>query len=412
MIFKLQSKTFINFFLSGLLLYGTLFLSLILFLFFTNRDLLNETFFLNWDAQHYFFIKENGYQGFRVAFFPLFPFAWKLIGVSPFIISLLNGSLFIFFASILATAFPIAGKKYFFLALTFPSIIFMFLPYSEAFFFLASTLLLVGLHKKNERLILAGFFLCSLARPVTYIFIPAIFIMEILTASNHKELLRKISLYSCVVIGGLLLTMLIQHQYTGKWFSFFEAQQGWGNYFRFPEIPLNSWAGDNIVRLDATALLIGFISLITIIIWLKKYLQTKSIIPSKAIVFSALYLAGISMFVLFFRGGWLFSLNRFVFATPFFMVGFFYMLSEFRFEIKKMGWILLAVSAFWLLAGSYGHIQTVLKYEALTVYLMLFFLISHPHKNISRISYLLCLAGNIFLFLFFYHRFMNGGWVG
>ena len=30
--------------------------------------------FLNWDAEHYSWIKDNGYEGFRVAFFPLFPF--------------------------------------------------------------------------------------------------------------------------------------------------------------------------------------------------------------------------------------------------------------------------------------------------------------------------------------------------
>ena len=144
---------------------------------------------------------------------------------------------------------------------------------------------------------------------------------------------------------------------------------------------------------------------------IKKYLQHKIIATPKAIIFSTLYLAGISMFVLFFRGGSLFSLNRFVFATPFFMVCFFYFVEQIHLNTKKAAWCFFAVSIYWLLFGSYVHIQTTLKYEALSLYILLFMLIPHKNKILSNLSFAICLVGNIFLFLFFYYRFLSGNWV-
>lgn len=66
-------------------LYAILFITIIIslrFLFF--RELLNIDNFLNWDAEHYNWIKDNGYEGFRIAFFPLFPLLWKLLHVDTF----------------------------------------------------------------------------------------------------------------------------------------------------------------------------------------------------------------------------------------------------------------------------------------------------------------------------------------
>ncbi len=64
--------------------------------------------FSQWDASIYHCIKENGYKSedscygkVRAAFFPLFPFLWKMTGASPIIISILNYLIFVLALSLL-----------------------------------------------------------------------------------------------------------------------------------------------------------------------------------------------------------------------------------------------------------------------------------------------------------------------
>jgi hypothetical protein len=72
--------------------------------------LLIEKNFLNWDAEHYAFIKDHGYDGFRIAFFPLFPLIWKVIPVDAIWISIINAGIFLTSIYILIKQFGI--KKY------------------------------------------------------------------------------------------------------------------------------------------------------------------------------------------------------------------------------------------------------------------------------------------------------------
>lgn len=392
-----------------------LFIFLILFSYLLlsgNQNVITETSFLNWDAAHYHFIMQNGYDDFRVAFFPLFPFFWKLLKLSPIGISLLNGLVFSISLSILICFLEIKRSRYFFLAMLFPPFIFMFLPYSEAMFFLSSALFLIGFHKQNITLILIGLFLCSLSRPVAYIFIPAIFITEYLVSKTLYGFIKNSLLFSLTIFLGLFLTICIHHYSTGNWLAFFEAQTSWGNYFRLPQFPITSWAGGNIVRLDGSALLIGLTAAALATNWFKKKILKGELTESRVLIFSTLYLAGISLFVLFFRGGWLFSLNRFVFATPFFLVFFLSFLPKINLTLKQLLFCFLALSIFWFWFESYVHIQNILKFEALTLFLLAFFLINNKNKTLSSISFGVCIVGNILLILYFYHRFLKGEWVG
>ncbi len=410
---KLKSDLFIKNLLMCLAFFGAVAVFFLSYVFISgDAGLLAGNSFLNWDAQHYDFIRRNGYADFRVAFFPLFPLVWKLTAFSPAGISLLNGGVFIVSFAALTAALKIQADKYFFLLLSFPGLLFMFLPYSEAVFFLSASLLLAGLHKKNDLLVVSGLLLCSFARPVAYIFIPALFITEFLCAAGIREFLKKSLMYSGVVLLGLLLTLAVQYHYTGNWFAFFEAQKGWGNYFRIPQFPLTSWAGGNIVRLDGTALLIGLTAAGFSVFWVWKKVKGRIAFEKKELVFSVLYLAGISLFVLLFRGGWLFSLNRFVFSTPFFLVACYYFLPSLNLTRKYFLYVFLFLSVYWFWFASYVHIQSLLKYEALTVFLILFLLTGSRHKTISRVAFAVCLLGNIFLTVYLYHKFLGGGWVG
>jgi len=116
---------------------------------------------------------------------------------------------------------------------------------------------------------------------------------------------------------------------------------------------------------------------------------------------------------LIFRGGSLFSLNRFIFATPFIIVAFnFWLKQNYKFNTKQLLYIFGFIFLFWLLFGSYGHIQTLLIFLSLSFYVFLIFAIKFEKNIVSKIASILLILINITFQIIFYVRFLNGGWVG
>ena len=375
-----------------------------------NPGLLSERSFLNWDSQHYFSIVQNGYQPYSTAFFPLFPLSWKLLGFSPIAISIVNGLVFIFSFSILATAMSFTRKELL-LCSSVPCLMFMFLPYTEAFFFACTTLLLAGYYRNNLILVALGFFLCGLCRPVSYFFLPAMIITEIFLQSDRRIFYKRVIIFSSCIAVSLFVTLYIQYVYTGEWFDFFKSQEKWDNHFRIPSFPLTSWAGGKIVSLDASALLAGMLAALASLFLLRNKIVMKrkeSISPS--VLFSLIYLAEVAVFVLFFRGGSLFSLNRFVYATAFFSVALVWFLRSVQFSMKWWSIFLVASNVFWLLFASYVHIQVVLYFFALSVFLSLFYL-SAIKGRIGTLFLAILLLLSASLQVYFFYRFLSYEWV-
>ena len=374
-------------------------------------DLLKSEHFLNWDAEHYEFIMQNGFESYRVAFFPLFPLIWKFLALGTYGAVLLNSIVFLMTFCLIVRKLKIKNSLEIVLYLTIPSFIFFYLPYSESIFFLCSTAILFGIKDKKYYLIYIGLFFAILARPAFTIFIPALIITEFFSEFRTKTWLR-ISIYIGISLVGVLLVTFIQFLDTGEWFKFFEAQKHWGNFLQIPSLPLTSWAGGFIVRLDGFAFLIGIISggfLLGLIFKLKQF--RNSVIPSE-VIFSLAYLGGITLIVLLFRGGSLFSLNRFIFATPFIIVAFnFWLKSDFCITKKQLFSIFGLIFVFWLLFGSYVHIQLMLKYLLVTFYAILIFAMKSEIQFIRKWSLIaLIFLGFTFQIMLFV-RFLNGNWV-
>ncbi len=377
----------------------------------------NEPFFyenslLNWDANQYYRIVHEGYNGYRVAFFPFFPFLWKVLGCGIYAMTFFNALLFIISCAILTTVFNFSAKELF-LMLSFPSLIFMFLPYTEALFFFSSMVVLIGMKKNWNWVVFVGMLLASCTRPVVYVFIPIIVLILLIRNDKHS-ILQKLGFYILPILLGLILVIYLQYTNTHDWFAFFHSQKaGWNNYIRLPKLHLTSWGGDDIARLDGTAFLVGIMATVAIGYSFVESKRTgkSELINQEAILFSVLYLAGISWLILFTRGGSLFSLNRFVFATPFFFVAISCLLKK-TWEAREYVLIFIGINAFWLLFGSYVHIQEVLKYFVLSIYMIFFLFISHRNKYIALGAYLICLIGNITLQVYCYQYFLNGGWIG
>jgi hypothetical protein len=273
-------------------------------------------------------------------------------------------------------------------------------------------IIILGLKNNKDYLVYIGLFFSILSRPAFTVFIPALIITEMLSNRAEKRYLR-IGYYLLLSILGLLLVGVIQFLDTGEWFKFFTAQKEWGNQLQIPKLPLTSWAGGFIVKTDGFAFLIGVLTggyLSAVILKLK---WVKGMVPPEEVVFSLAYLGGITLLVLLFRGGSLFSLNRFVFATPFIIVAFnFWINKDIYLKSKKLLLIFGLIFTFWLLFGSYVHIQQTIKFALLSLYAILIFTVKSDREIIRRYSLLLLLIINFTFQIIFYLRFLNGEWVG
>jgi hypothetical protein len=312
-----------------LFLYSTLF-------FFGFINLLpNETNLLKWDAGYYFSIKENGYihfwfQSSNSAFFPLFPYTWRLLHVNSLGISLIN--LLVFFTALwfLFREFSFSRMQML-ICVSVPSSIFFFLPYTESFFFLFSSLLLAGLSRNNTKLILISLFLCSVTRATTLFFIPAILVMEFFSEREFVtwQKIKNVALYIFAALAGLFTVVLIQFAQTGVWFAFARQQvKYWGHRFSWPAIPFCTFGEDKIIWLDGLALFFGLLAFVCLLIFLIRYLRKSDhpLLRNRAFWFSAMYLFMTTVYSLFFNRHTvsgtttLISINRYLFSTAFFFV--------------------------------------------------------------------------------------------
>ena len=292
-----------------------------------------------------------------------------------------------------------------------PCLIFMFLPYSEAVFFLSCTILIAGLQKNNYALLIAGTFLAGLTRPVSTVFIPAFIVLSILAQGNPANEIRSSLKMILVCLLSLLVVFVIQYFQTGEWFSFFRIQKEWGNYLRLPSLPLNSWAGGFILRLDSIAFFTGISSLAYLIFLFMKKIRHEQITVSRPVVFSLCYLALLTFIILFTRGGVLNSLNRYLFCSVFFIIALNEILTRKIFSTRNALILFFLSGLCWLIFGSYVHIQTTLKFMLLTVYLLLLLCSSSENRNIRNAGYFSVMACNVFFMVLFFHRFLAGEWV-
>ncbi len=377
-----------------------------------SSELFDTIHFLNWDADHYNFIKEKGYQDFRLAFFPLFPLIWRFLDVGVYAIILINSLIFFISFYLLIKSLEIKEVKEILMYLSIPSFVFFYLPYSESIFFLCSLIIILGLKSNKNYLVYIGLFLSILSRPAFTVFIPALIITQLIN-KNKEKISLTIGLYLIVSILGIISVGIIQFYDSGEWFKFFSEQKNWGNHLQIPKLPLTSWAGGFIVRTDGFAFLIGVLSGSFLSALILKLKWVKDTVPPKEVIFSLAYLGGITIAVLLFRGGSLFSLNRFVFATPFIIIVLNYWIKQqFNLQIKKLLLIFGLIFTFWFLFGSYVHIQQIIKFGLLSLYATLIFALKSDKEIIRKYSLILLIIINFSFQIIFYIRFLNGDWVG
>ncbi|MBK6835357.1 MAG: hypothetical protein IPG89_14245 [Bacteroidetes bacterium] len=413
----MQAKNFSKYLVLTIGYYIAAFVLLFSLLYFKNKiSLISNTTFLNWDAAHYYVVKNNGYDQINTAFFPLFPFFWKLLHLTPIGIGIVNFGIYTLAVSALLNELKLSTLKSF-LLLSVPSIYFMFLPYAEAIFFASASIVLIGLRKDSILLCILGLFLCSVSRPTTFIFIPAIVFVYYISfiqgrdRKTIKDTSIKTSIYSFTLILGLLFSFTIQKLYTGKWFTFFESQSNWGNKLSIPTLPIRTWGGDNITRLDASAFFIGICCALTMLLMLFIPKFRDKLKFTKPMLFSIAYLAGATGVVLLYRGGLLFSLNRFIYATPFLLYALGYFISHFSFKLKQVGVLFFTTLVFWLLFNSYTHIHNFLCFAIVSGILVLVSFVNNNNKLIATASVIALIAINNVVAYYLISKHLSGFWV-
>ena len=415
------------------------FVFILLYLFFSFFGLVKEfpnaENIIRWDASWYSSIAKNGYQYFwyeasNSAFFPLFPYLWKIIHVDSLGISIVNYLMCMSGLYLLYKYFEIE-KKILLIYISLPSCIFFFLPFSESLFFLCTSVFLIGLKNNNQKWILIGLFLSSLTRATALFFIPSIIIMELFFADQFfsKSAWKNILYYSIISIVALLLVVLFQYSLTGEWFAFAKQQvRYWHHHFSIPGLPFVTFGGDSIIWLDGIALSFGLLATFLLLVFGIRFLFKKEVFQSqnKSLWFCITYAFTVTLYCIFFdhksyEGSTeLVSLNRYLFATSFFLIFLNEMIKNVSFNYKYLSFYLFVIllSAVFLGLGRplsflnsmyQNYHKSTIFFTIIISYLLLYFFIKNEifGKEISTILF----YTNMILSVFVFHLYLQNHWI-
>lgn len=371
----------------------------------SNREGFSNNLFLYFDAVHYLNIRDNGYESsYESAFFPLFPFFWKALGLSAFGISVINGVLYTCTVSVVGRILQLKWHQ-FFTILALPSAVFFFIPYSEAVYYICGLILFIGLWSNNLPVQLLGLALSCFARPTLPVILGAYVLFQ-LTSGRRTE-----AIYGIVVATlGTFAAFTVHWLYTDNLFSYFSAFKTWDYNFKFPLLPFRSHGGNAIKQYDSYALLLGILSIVMAVRVLIGTVKLK-----RESTFGLFYIAGFTLLILgLLRGGDVSSLNRFLFCSPFFVVS---ILTLEKKLILSQGWrsfimLWVAFVAFSLLFSSFVHIQTFLRYSAGALILAAYLSLGDWRPFGIKITSIVFIAVLTCVQIFMFIRFFRGEWVG
>jgi len=389
---------------------------------------------IHWDAGYYKAIRDYAYKNPEsdssnnecfYAFFPAFPWIWKISHVGNVGVIILNALFFLFgsFFVLKALKFPSQYTLYFAL----PSVIIFFIPYSDAlnFFFLGIAVLA---WKSNRKLLLfLALFASALVRPSFTFLLLAFLINEVfqfLARPNLKTTLRN-SIY--LILPLLLATLtvgLIQIQCgSPSIWQFYHAQKIWGHELAWPT-ELKDWStlGFGINLSILISLLIPLLVILTLktikLIRIRvKGLMADYTFEDQLFYTSAAYLVGIIGFVLFFRHGSLHCLFRFSLSTPFALV--FLVLGMKRIQsvniLIRLSWLMGALAITTILLGRL-QFSKEWKWDDLGFFLY-FFVFAQVLLNkeiparIKPILIGIALVFNWYWTAYLFNWYLNDGWI-
>lgn len=409
------------------------------------RQLVNEPFqqvnntnYLQWDGVHYHLIKEHGYDikkaggDYIFAFFPFFPFLWKITALPPVGVIFMNYFMFAIALLILYKTFQtdIPSKINLLLIIfSLPSIAVFFIPYTEATFLLVGAIGFYGMVKNKYWLFFVGFFLCALTKPsYTFLFL-AILGTEVFFLIQHKKITQALHsslLKALPLILGTLTVSSIQYSFEGGTpMKFVEVQKYWNHVFSIPS-GLRDWSHEGFgMSLGVIFLIVVPLTTILLKTSYSKLFQANKNLPNNfnytpknyVQVLSAFYLIGIFLFIVFFQGGSLHGLSRYVLCTPFFFALLLYAFSYIKKTTKSsrvLYFCILSVLA--MLTMGFAGYSSGLNFSDMGLFLLiasLFFWLfqDQPHTKFYKRGLLLTVFLNVIWTSYLFNTYIANGWI-
>ncbi len=405
---------------------------------------------LQWDADNYKLIADHLYNpkyvwpGY-VAFFPLFPMVWRLTGLSPIGICLLNFVLFVAGLLVLIAATNKAADNYqqrFAVLLCMPFLVIFLIPYSEALFFLCISVGLYGLLHNRYWLYFVGFMLGCMTRAAGSILLVAWIIADILYVLQYRlswrQLFRNLALHLAPVVAGVAAVMLIQSisGHAGL-FAFAGAQFEWGKEWSLPTWPLTDWSEESKSVTQPLLFILFLPALAWLCVRLIKAMHPNGTPQPQAAnpvlgqmdsgggtpqdpvwlvrVLSVLFFVGNIVLALFTQKGCMFSQARLLTCTPF----FFFLMMDFggalrgsSREAKVWRWVVIA---FMVLAAVLCRLM-LFKAQTLgtlLVFLMTVLVLFTPFRSkvVNRVLLGVTLFLNVYWTAYLFNCFLSGGWI-
>ncbi len=272
--------------------------------------------------RQYWYFKDPNANGF----FILFPLVWKLSCLNVWGITALNLIFFSLGFGFLMKTIEEEDKLFWLLMLTLPATFYAFLPLTEALFFLLGSLALYAVKNEKKGILLVTIFLIALVRATTIFLLPALFVMELLSApmKDWRKSIKSFIKMAIPSVLGLALFICFQYLQTGVWFVYFKVQaEHWEKRLSIPQFPLTNLENGywRYQWLSALALLIGITSagfvIQKIVLWLKQ-----QPFKDKNALFSSVFLAMVFIFVFFCNPAYdhhtsVAGANRYTLITPF-----------------------------------------------------------------------------------------------
>lgn len=351
----------------------------------------------SWDAEHYKRIKETLYSTERTegwAFFPLFSLLWRATGLDSLGIGLLNCLLFAVGILIMLKLFEDKLPSWgFLLVFCVPYLVVFMMPYTEALFFLCMAAGLYGMVKEKYWLYFAGFLLACMTKASASLLILVFLFAEIISAAYHrKPLLFLVGFGKRVlpVVLGVLCVMVFQKLRGAESFhQFFISQKIWGKYLSLPSLPFTDWSSEGR-SITNPFLLLYFVPMVLVL--LRAFLGGVCRKAGEQIsawrytrLVCLLFLTGNVFTALLTQHGGLYSLARYLLATPFFVFLLFDTVKNQRSRIWEAVYVLIGLACVVLCRDNFTKADCAGTYLVMLGSLLAFF-----HRRIGK--GLLCFA--------------------
>ena len=388
---------------------------------------------IHWDAVHYHLISKKGYDADRVylfAFFPLFPFLWKLTMLSPLGISILNYLLFSISVFLLCQQLKIGKNIWFLLFLiNMPFVAPFIIPYTESLFFLSITIAIIGYLKGNYWLYFIGALLTAMTRSAITIIVLSVLATEFLYILKNKNLKLTVKRFIYLVLPLLIGTfgVLLYQKVSGaeSLFTYVDAIKTWDRKLSISN-GLSDWSHEGFGLNVATIFFVVPLSIYIVSENIRAvfYPNERMCILNKKnnkeqylLLLSAVYTIGMFLTNILFQGGSINGLFRYVLCTPFFFVQLIYVIKQarnFNTNSKFLFFLFASFAGVFTMtmpaySASWGFSDLGFILLILSLALLVFGRV--PERKLAYFFPIVLFILNVFWNTFMFNMYLCNGWI-